>query len=174
MITDVFKNIARFVILVLLQVLIVQNIRLGSYMVLFPYVLFILLLPFEIHKLLLLVVSFLLGLSIDFFYDTAGMHAAACTLMGFSRHYVLKLIAPREGYETGTEPTIQHMGVSWFVTYAAILIAIHHLFFFYLELFRFNEFFRTLLRVILSSLGSFVFIYTIQFLFYRTVDRTRQ
>ncbi len=168
MISDIIKNIIRFVILVLLQVLIVQNIRLGSYIILFPYVLFILLLPFETPKLTVLACAFITGLVVDMFYDTAGMHAAACTLIGFSRYYILKLISPREGYEAGQAPTIDSMGSVWFITYAAIIILMHHVFFFYLEVFRFGEFFKTLLRVILSSIGTFGLVYVMQFLFYRT------
>ncbi|MGZ3883011.1 MAG: rod shape-determining protein MreD [Bacteroidia bacterium] len=170
---DIVRNIIRFFVLVLLQVLIVQNIRLGSYIILLPYVLFILMLPFETPRLTLIGLSFFLGLVIDMFYDTAGMHAAACTLMGFSRYYLLKFIAPRDGYEQGLQPTVDDMGSAWFITYAGILIVVHHLFFFYLEVFRWNEFFRTLFRVILSSMGTFVFVYTIQFLFYKS-SRARQ
>ena len=167
MINNVIKNSVRFILLVLLQVLIVQNIRLGSYIVLLPYILFILLLPFETPKLVVLFASFFIGLVIDMFYDTAGIHAAACTMIGFSRYYVLKLLSPREGYDPGLIPIVDSMGAVWFVTYAGIMIFIHHLFFFYLEIFRFDEFFRTLLRVILSTIGTFIFIYVVQFLFYK-------
>lgn len=168
MTNDIINNITRFIILVLLQVLIVQNIHLGSYIVMFPYVLFILLLPFETPRLFLLAFAFITGLVIDMFYDTIGMHAAACTLMAFTRYYLLKFIAPRDGYEQGLQPNIEDMGAQWFITYAGVLILTHHLLFFYLEIFRWNEFFKTFLRVILSSIGTFVFIYTIQFLFYKT------
>jgi len=164
-INEIIKNSIRFVILVLLQVLIVQNIRLGSYIILFPYLLFILSLPFETPKLAVLALAFFTGLTIDIFYDSAGLHAAACTLIGYLRYYVLKLLSPREGYDTGLKPTIDSMGSIWFVTYAGIIIFIHHLFFFYLEIFRFSEFFTTLLRVFLSSIGTFVLVYIIQFLF---------
>jgi hypothetical protein len=170
-INEVIRNTVRFILLVLLQVLIVQNIHLGSYVILFPYILFILLLPFEMPKLLVLLAAFFTGLVIDMFYDTAGIHAAVCTLLGYSRHYVLKLLAPREGYDPGLAPTIQSMGPVWFITYSATMIFIHHLFFFYLEIFRFNEFFSTLLRVFLSTIGSFIFIYVIQFLFSRTYKK---
>jgi uncharacterized integral membrane protein len=167
-INKVVTNSVRFLILVLLQVLIVQNIRLGSFVILFPYVLFILLLPFETPKHLVLVASFIIGLTIDMFYDTAGMHAAVCTFIGFLRYYILKLLSPREGYEPGLAPNVDSMGPVWFITYSAIIIFIHHLFFFYLEIFRFNEFFRTLLRVFLSTIGTFSFVYILQFLFFKT------
>lgn len=125
-------------------------------------------LPFESPKLLVLVLAFFTGLVIDMFYDTAGMHAAACTVIGYLRFYVLKLIAPREGYEVGLTPTVESMGWLWFLSYAGILIFIHHFIFFYLEIFRFDEFFRTLWRIILSSIGTFMFVYVIQFLFYKS------
>ena len=168
MVNNIIKNSIRFIVLVLLQVLIVQNIRLGSYLILFPYILFILLLPFETPKLIVLLCAFITGLTIDMFYDTAGMHAAVCTLLGFLRYYILKLLSPREGYDPGFIPNVDSMGAVWFITYAAIMIFIHHLFFFYLEIFRFNEFFRTLLRVLLSTIGTFCFVYVVQFLFYKT------
>ncbi len=171
MTTDIVKNIFRLVILILLQVLIIQNINLGSYIILLPYVLIIIIIPFETPRLLLLFISFLIGVCIDYFYDSSGLHASACTLMGFSRYYVLKFISPREGYDAGVQPTVEDMGLAWFLSYAGTLIVIHHLFFFYMEAFRFTEFFRTFLRAILSSVGTFAFIYLIQFLFYRNKKR---
>src|ERR1700741_4452658 len=167
MITDIIKNIARFAILVLAQGLVLNHVPLGPYFILFPYVMFILMLPFETPPVVILLASFVLGVSVDAFYDTQGMHAAACVLMGFSRVYILKLIAPREGYDASMKPTVQHMGATWFVSYAIILILIHHITFFYIEAFSFSEFFRTLLRSLASSFASLVFIYIIQFLFYR-------
>lgn len=166
MTTDLAKHIFRFIILVLLQVLIVQNIYLSTNIILLPYILFIILLPFETPKLLLLLISFLLGCTIDLFHDSSGLHASACTLMAFARYYILKYMSPREGYEATLKPTVDDMGLQWFITYAGSLVLIHHFFFFYLEVFRFSEFFRTFLRVILSSIGTFVLIYLIQFLFY--------
>jgi hypothetical protein len=164
--TDVVKNILSFLLLVLVQVLVIQNVNLGSYIILLPYVMWILLLPFETNKQLVMVSAFGIGVCIDYFYDSSGLHACACTLMGFSRHYILKYVAPRDGYDSGVKPTIEDMGLGWFVRYAGTLIVIHHFALFYLEIFRFSEFFLTLFRVILSSAGTFGFIYIIQFLFY--------
>lgn len=153
-------------LLVLLQVLIVKNINLGTFVIMLPYVMFVLTLPFETPRLLVLLLSFLLGLTIDVFYSTPGLHASASLSMGFARYYVLKFVSPREGYDNVVQPVISDMGTEWFIRYSVVLILIHHLLFFYLEIFRFDEFFRTFLRFILSSLGTFVFIYLIQFIFY--------
>jgi hypothetical protein len=170
--TEIIKNIFRLILLVFVQVLVIQNVNLSGYIILLPYVMWILLLPFETNKLLVMSGAFVLGVAIDFFYDSSGLHACACTMMGFSRHYVLKYVAPRDGYDTGVRPTIEDMGMAWFLRYAGILILIHHFTLFYLEIFRFSEFIRTFLRVVLSSAGTFGFIYLIQFLFFNSSRRT--
>jgi hypothetical protein len=168
---EIIRNSVRFVLLVLLQVIIVQNINLGAYIILFPYVLFVLMLPFEANKHLVLFVSFLLGVVIDFFYDSSGIHTSACTLIGFVRPYVLKYIAPRDGYDIGVSPVVQDMGMEWFIRYAGTLIVLHHFFVFYLEIFRFSAFFSTFLRVILSSIGTFGIIYALQLIFVSNASR---
>lgn len=161
----------RFILLVFMQVLIIQNINLTGYVILLPYILVIVILPFETNKLIVLFTAFLLGICVDYFYDSSGLHAAACTVMGFSRHYVLKYIAPRDGYDIGVKPTIEDMGLEWFLRYAGTLVLLHHFFLFYLEIFRFSEFFQTFLRVLLSSVGTLGLIILIQFLFFNNNRR---
>jgi hypothetical protein len=159
-------------VLVLVQVLVIQNVNLTGYIILLPYVMWILMLPFDSNKLVVLFSAFAMGVCIDIFYDSSGLHACACTLMGFARHYVLKYVSPRDGYEAGVTATIDEMGLAWFLRYAGVLILMHHFVLFYLEIFRFSSFFSTLLRVILSSAGTFAFIYVIQFLFFSSGRRT--
>ena len=129
-------------------------------------------LPFETNKHLVLFAAFVMGICIDYFYDSSGIHTSACTAIGFLRHYVLKYIAPRDGYDIGVTPTIQDMGLEWFIRYAGTLIIAHHILVFYLEIFRFTEFFSTLLRSVLSSLGTFGLIYLIQMMFIKRRGRT--
>lgn len=167
MIEIVPRNIFRFIVLVLIQVLILNNIEFSGYINPFLYVLFILLLPFETPAWLLLVSGFVLGLTIDLFMNTPGLHAAATVLMAFVRPFVLRIFAPRDGYEPGTYPRIFYYGVSWFFKYSALLIVIHHFFLFYLEVFRFTDFFSTLFRVILSSVFSIILVVLSQFVMFR-------
>ncbi len=161
------RNAARFIILVLFQVLVLNNIQFSGFVNPFMYVLFILLLPFEIPRWVLLVSGFLLGLSVDVFSNTLGLHASATLFMAFLRPYVLRVISPRDGYETGTYPRVFYYGIAWFINYAIILVFAHHLFLFYLEVFRLSEFFRTLLRVILSSSFSILIIVLSQYIVFR-------
>lgn len=171
MTNTIIRNIIRFFVLVLVQVLIIKNIELGRFINPFVYVLFILMLPFETPKWLLLVASFLLGITIDMFYDTSGMHAAACVMMGYVRPGILKLFSPRDGYEFGTQPSIQYLGIPWFLSYSGILVVIHHLILFYIEIFRFSEFFSTFFRVIVSSIFTLLLIVISQYLFQRKKEQ---
>ena len=166
MLNEVIRNIIRFAILVGVQVLIIKNIELGQFINPFIYILFIIVLPFETPKWLLLLSAFAMGITIDMFYDTAGMHAAACVFIGYLRPGLLKLFSPRDGYEFGTQPTIQYLGIPWFLSYSAILIVLHHLVLFYIEVFRFSEFFSTLLRVIISSMFTILLVVISQYLFH--------
>jgi rod shape-determining protein MreD len=172
MINDILRHIIRFILLILFQGLIVKNIELGNFINPFPYVLFILLLPFDTPPWIVLVLGFLTGLVVDMFYDTPGMNAAACTFIAFSRHYVLRFLAPREGYEFTMQPGIYSMGWPWFISYAGVLILLHHLFLFYLEVFRLSEFFHTLFTVILSSLATLLLVILSQFLFNRPKEQS--
>ena len=161
------KNIIRFFVLILVQVFILNNIRLGGYINPYLYVYFILLLPFETPKWLLLLSAFFLGLGVDFFSDTMGMHAAASVLMAFSRPLVLKSISSRREYEQGIKPSISDLGFRWFFTYSLILISIHHLLYFYLEVFRTTEFLSTLYRTLISVVFTILLVILTQVLFYK-------
>lgn len=165
MLNNILLHSFRFLVLVALQVIVLNNIQFSGFINPYLYVLFILLLPFEIPGWLLLVLSFVMGITIDMFGNTQGLHASATVFLGFLRPYMLNLIAPRDGYEFGTKPSISQMGFNWFITYASILVFIHHFTFFFLEAFKFSEFFRTLFKVIASSAFTLMLIILTQYLF---------
>jgi rod shape-determining protein MreD len=158
MINSIIRYTVIFVILILLQVLLFNNIQFSGYVNPYVYIMLILLLPVEISPWLLLLISFFTGLTIDFFIATPGMHTSATVLSGFLRPYILRLISPRDGYEPGATPSMEIYGFRWFLFYTVIIVFIHHFALFYLEVFRFADFSRTLLRVFLSSLLSITFI----------------
>jgi rod shape-determining protein MreD len=145
------RNIIRFIIVILFQVLIMDNVMINGFLVPYVYLLFILLMPFETPRWIVLLSGFALGLSIDFFEHTLGMHTAATVMIAFIRPYFLNLLAPRDGYEAETFPRIHFYGFTWFFKYTLIIVFIHHFFLFYLEAFQLQNFLSTLLRVILSS-----------------------
>jgi rod shape-determining protein MreD len=164
MINRILKFGLIFDLLILLQVLLFNNIQFSGYVNPYIYIMFILLLPVEIPTWLLLILSFATGLIVDFTSGTPGMHTSATVLAGFVRPYVLRITSPRDGYEPAVNPSMMIYGARWFLVYASIIVVIHHLALFYLEVFRFTDFFRTLLRVILSSVFSVSFIALLEYI----------
>ena len=161
------RNIFRFVVVVLFQVLVMDNVMLNGYMVPYVYLLFILLMPFETPRWIVLISGFMLGLGIDLFEHTPGMHTAASVLLAFVRPYILSLLAPRDGYEPETFPRVHFYGFTWFLKYTLLMVLVHHLALFYLEVFQLQNFFSTLSRVILSSILSASTIVLSQFFVFR-------
>ena len=167
MINLVLRNILRMIFLVFFQVAILNNIQLGGYINPYMYILFILLLPFDTPKWLLLLSAFILGFSVDMFTDTIGIHTAACVFIAFCRPGVLSLIASKQEYELGISPTVRDMGFKWFFTYSLILVIAHHIPLFFLEVFSFREFFQTLLRIGLSIIFTMFLLLISQLITYR-------
>ena len=163
MINSVLRFILLYILLVLFQVLVFNNIQFSGYINPYVYILFILLLPFEIPAWLVLLLSFSMGITIDFFSGTPGIHTSSTVLAGFVRPYVLRVVSPRDGYESGPDPSMSSYGFRWFFSYTLLIVLIHHIALFYLEVFRFADFFRTMLRIILSTLFSLTFILIIEF-----------
>ncbi len=166
MLSELFRNTYRFVLLVLLQGLVLDQVALGGVYDPYLYVLFILLLPFETPGWLILVLAFLAGFGVDLFAGTVGMHASASVTLGFVRPFVLRALEPREGYESGMKPSLRSMGFSWFFSYAGILILVHHIWLNYVEIFHFGEFFRTLWRAFVGSALTLAFVVIVQFLLF--------
>ncbi len=163
MINSILRFGLIFILLILLQVILFNNIQFSGYVNPYVYIMFILLLPVEIPSWLLLLLSFGTGIIMDFFSGTPGVHSSATVLAGFVRPTILTLISPRDGYEARSEPSMVNYGFRWFLTYTVLVVFVHHTALFYLEVFRFTDFFRTFFRVLLSSLFTIIFILLIEF-----------
>jgi|SRR6185436_11924502 len=165
MITDIFTLLVRFIFLVGLQVTILNNIQLNGYINPYLYVLFILLLPVKFPKIPAMLIAFFVGVTIDIFTNTIGIHAGATVFMAYARPFVLKIFSPRDGYETDATPNIKDLGLQWWLAYSSVMVLIHHFALFYLEAFRLTEFFSTFLRVVLSTIATLILVLITQFLF---------
>ncbi len=162
-------NILRFVGLLLLQGLVFKNIGVGwesfPYLHIIVFPLFIVLLPLRAPKTLVIFLAFVIGISVDFLYDTLGVHASAAVFTGFIRSLVLKMLEPRGAYNMSYSPTIARMGLGWFVQYTSILMFAHIFFYYSVEAFTFVYIVDILIKTIVSFLASMVFIMIFQLLF---------
>lgn len=161
------KNMIRFILLLLLQVFVLNKVLIHEFVNPYIYILFILLLPFNLPRAALLFCALLMGLSLDAFMDTMGMHAAACVLIAYIRPFMINILSPQGGFEaTQKAPSVTTMGWAPFALYAAVLVLIHHIAYFSLEVFGFSNWVYLLLKILLSSAVSFGLIMLYEMLFY--------
>ncbi len=163
--SDIIQNSLRFVLLVFFQVLLLNNINIDGYINPYPYILFILLFPLDGNKALLIFLSFLLGLSIDIFEDSGGVHAAACAFIAYIRPVVLK-------YSFGVSYEYNSVKIKKAepmerLTYIVSLVFAHHFIMFALEIFSFQHIVLLLKSTLFSGLFTIVVIVCSMILFNR-------
>ena len=172
MIALVANNLLRALILILAQVLVLDHLDVANgWVVPYLYVLFLLMLPFSVPAWAQLFIGFGMGMAIDLFSSTPGMHTSACLVMMFARPWVLRTLAPRDGYDHGRQPTLQHMGTAWTLSTYGALVLLHHLWLFFAEVHRFDAFFSTIARALLSTLATLLLCALVQSLFARNLRR---
>ena len=157
----VLQNIFRFILLVLFQVLVLNNIQFLGYINPYLYILFILSLPVQMPRWFLLILAFALGLTIDIFSNTPGMHAFATVLVAFFRGGIIKLFTNLEEGNNPT-PSFHTFGVSAYIKYVVLIVIIHHSTLFILEAFSFSHFWILSAKILLSSLVTILLILGIQ------------
>lgn len=161
----------RLILLVFLQVVVVNQLNLGSLCHPYIYILFLLLLPANTPPWAVLALAFLSGLCVDVFTYNAGMHAAASVATGFVRIYLLRNLLLKEEFEKATEPGIRDKGFYFFLVYGGLLILVHHLVLFFVELASFSGFVNTILRVIVSGLATISICTIGQYLFLQAKEK---
>ncbi len=158
-------HILRFITLVLLQVLVINHIRLGGYVHPSVYLIFIMLLPVNMPGWQLLVLGFSMGLTVDLFTGTPGLHAGATTLLAFCRPAIIKLISGTQKFESIHEPNLNQLDGMWFLRYTISCVFVHHFALFFLESFSLHLIGQILLRIVLSVPVSVFIIMMILYIF---------
>ena len=163
----------QFVVFLGLQILLLRNLVLFNTAFCFLYIGFLLFLPIQMPKVMLLLLAFVSGITVDIFYDTIGINAAAALLLAYLRPYVLLVLTPRDDYEKSDSVNVHVMGWRWFSVYTLFLVFIHHLALFFLELGSFREVGFTLVKVVVSTIFTFLVLVIIQLLFFSTRRASR-
>ncbi len=162
-----FKNIIRFILFILFQVFILDTIPpLHQFIVPYIYFLYILWLPFNINRFLLLLISFAFGLTLDYFTGTLGLHTAPCVLIAYIRPYLLNLLIPQETTEQSyIEPGHKSMGWAPYALYVGILTFVHHFYLVLIEWLQFGNFVYFIGKVGGTSAISLLMIFIAELLF---------
>jgi rod shape-determining protein MreD len=157
-------NIFRLALLLMLQVLVLSNLGLSTFITPNIFPLFVLLLPFSTPRWLLIIISFLAGLSLDVLLGSIGMNAAACLLIGYLRPFLISLITPK-GTEFESNPNVYAQGFTWFLIYLTTSVLIHHSLYLLIES---GTFYNLLLlsgRILASTVFSITLMFMLLYLF---------
>ena len=154
---------ARFIILVLVQVLIFNHINFLGYITPYIYILFIILSPANNNRTLFVFLAFLLGLSVDLFSDSGGVHAAACVTVAYIRPVFLK-------FSFGTVYDYQSIKFDQIdfgnkLTYFSALVIIHQLIMFSLEIFNISKIILILQKTLFSGIFTIILCLIVSILF---------
>jgi len=158
-------NTARFIVLVLVQVLVLNHINFLGYINPYIYILFIILYPVKNNRTLFIFLSFLLGLSVDIFSDSGGVHAAASVFIAFVRPGFLKWVFGAL-YEHQTIK-FSNIDLAPQVSYITLLTVIHHLILFSLEIFNFSKVILIAQKTLFSSIFTIILCILVTIIFSR-------
>lgn len=156
---------ALFVALVLLQVFLFDNLSISIYLNPLVYVAFIILLPLTTPHIVVLLLGFALGVTMDCVMGAAGENTIATLFIAFLRPTILNSLLNREGAREEGVPSAQRLGLRVFLTYVIIMVFLHHLIFFSLEALSWSHILHTAARVVVSSIASVLFIWIVARIF---------
>ncbi|MDR0757559.1 MAG: rod shape-determining protein MreD [Tannerella sp.] len=161
MIKSIFGIVVKFLIYITLQVLLLNNLHLFGVATLFLYVYVIIRIPINFTRSQVIVIAFLLGLIIDMFTNTLGMHAAACALAGFFREPLLKAYTEREMLEEGV-PSSRRLGWSAYIKLTLSVVILHHVTLFLIESLSLSDPLFLMLRIVASVILTSICIFIIE------------
>ena len=157
-------NISRFILLLAVQIIFFNNMGFLGFIMPLPYILFIILYPVNGNKSGLLVASFLLGLVMDIFSNSGGIHTTACLVLAFVRPSIFK-------FSFGVSYEYQTIKLNDVLTperfsFILISVVVHHFTLFILEAFQvsflLDILFRAFLSTIFTVISCIIIIYLIK------------
>ncbi|WP_394974816.1 rod shape-determining protein MreD [uncultured Croceitalea sp.] len=161
-------NGIRFILLVLAQVLVFNNMNFMGTINPMIYIIFLYWYPIRENVAVFLIISFLLGFVIDLFSDTMAIHSAAILTIAFVRPVLMRFCFGAnfefQGFTFKNTTRVQRM------TFLGLLIGFHHLIFFSLELLSFSHFLLILEKVLFTGIATFIISLLLSSLFAKETE----
>ncbi|MRI01765.1 rod shape-determining protein MreD [Kriegella sp. EG-1] len=149
-----FINFIRFALLVLVQVLVFNRLNFFGFINPMVYLLFLYWYPVKENRALLIALSFLLGLSIDFFSDTMALHAASTVTIAYLRPTIMRFVFgvnfEFQSFRLGNSTRVQQ------IAFLTLLIVVHHTFFYTLEIFSFGNILLIIKKIVANGIATLV------------------
>lgn len=149
MIHILLRRLGGILLIITLQVFVLNHINLWGYAS--PLLGFMVLVytPLNSNRIGNMLVGFLAGLLLDAFSNTPGVSAGAITATAFVQQPLINAMAPKDAIETAI-PDMKMMGKYTYLSYLAILMAVHHTLYFLFEAFTFHNFGDLAIRFLCS------------------------
>ena len=147
----------KFVLLLLLQVLLFNNIHWGGYISPYIYLVFFLDLPVNYKTSYAMLLGFLMGFVVDIFSNTMGVHTAACVLLCFVRTSWIQMLFSSLNTQQN-QLTLSRVGWIDYLKYIGGLVLLHHTTLFMLESLSIEALGYTFLRILLNTLLTILLI----------------
>lgn len=158
----VLNNILLFIVLIISQSVIFNNLILFNCAIAFVFLYMIIELPVTLAVNWVMTISFFLGLGVDIFQDTPGLNALCCTLLAFMRRPIFHLYVAQDEDYSGKRLGIACLGASTFLKYMLTMVLVYMIFYFCIDAINYNSFLRVALRIVASTAYTFVVIYAIE------------
>jgi len=170
-VSNFLKHFFRLAIFILIQVYVLNKIpHLHRLITPYLYYLPLLWLPFSVSRIGLLLIGFLTGLTLDYFMNTPGLHAAACLLVAYVRPFVISVLTPKDSSEFNyREPSPKAIQWTPYAIYVFVLTLLHHGYMVFLEWLDFGRFLDFIIKVIATTGISMLLIFTVELLFPRNL-----
>lgn len=149
----VLWQVLKFVVLLLLQVLLFNNMDFGGYISPYIYLIFFLDLPVNYKTAYAMLLGFLMGFCVDVFSNTMGVHTAACVLLCFVRSSWIHLLFSSLNAQQN-QLTLSRVGWMDYLKYVGGLVLLHHSTLFLLESLSVEALGYTFVRIFLNTITS--------------------
>ena len=166
-----FRILINIFIFVILQTLVINNIHLFGIVTPFIYFFVLLKMPIDMKRSTTILLSFFLGLIIDIFSNTFGIHAAACSLLGFIRNPLIAQFVDVKELTGGSIPSYRLFGFSRFFYFILIMVSLHHFILFSIDSFGFTHPIQLIIRILSSISLTVILMIIIETFSYRIILR---
>ena len=120
------KQIVRYVLVMMLQVLLFDQLQLFGVCHPYIYILCLLMMPITLSHSADMLIGAGVGLVMDVFCNSLGIHMASCILLMFIRPYLLGAIVSDKD-RLNEQSCLRALGIEALIKYVVILVVIHHL-----------------------------------------------
>ncbi|HOF15532.1 MAG TPA: hypothetical protein PLF32_05680 [Bacteroidales bacterium] len=166
-----YGYVLSFILLLLFQIIIVNSVSLWGIITPMVYILFILILPFQTPRWLVVLLGFLMGFSVDMFTGVLGLHAIASGLIAFLRMPIINVIPSKVTFEEHLRPILWDMHFKWYFQYVLYLTLIHHIVYYFLEAMSFDNFLLVLGIALLNVAFTVLLLMLFQVIFFKASKR---